>query len=99
MPTGDAQRLREIVEELQADYPDEDRLGEIIELTRRRRLKQRAPIENRKVTPEVIAEVLDMYSRDPSLSCATIGRALRVNGGRVSEIIAGMYNPQTGEKI
>lgn len=44
----------------------------------------------RKITGEVVRDVLEYYAAHPSMHIRDIGRAFGIDGGRVSEIINGL---------
>lgn len=57
-------------------------------MTRKRTKKVTAPVEGRKVTPELELEVWKTYVSEPDLSVLAIANMHDINPGRVSEIIA-----------
>lgn len=57
-------------------------------MTRKRTKKATAPVEGRKITPEVEEAVWDTYTRFPDRSVLSIAADHDINPGRVSEIIA-----------
>lgn len=81
-----AARLRIMARELiaQADALDEY----VIELHRRPPVK-RAPTTRATITPELIKQIRAYAKAHPDLNNATIGRRFNVDGGRVSEALAG----------
>lgn len=57
-------------------------------MTRTRTKKVTAPVEGRKITPELEDDIWATYVADPSLSILAIANEHDVNPGRVSEVIA-----------
>lgn len=57
-------------------------------MTRKRTKRVTAPVEGRKITPELEDAIWLTYIRDPELSILSIANTHDVNPGRVSEIIA-----------
>ena len=57
-------------------------------MTRKRTKKITAPVEGRKITPELEEAIWATYRRDPEMSILSIAITHDVNPGRVSEIIA-----------
>jgi len=51
-----------------------------------------APTRSRKVTPAIRAGVIEAFKRDKTLSQLEIANAFRINPGRVSEILNGLYD-------
>lgn len=57
-------------------------------MTRKRTKRITAPIEGRKITPELEEAIWSTHRRDPELSILAIALRHEVNPGRVSEVIA-----------
>jgi hypothetical protein len=57
-------------------------------MTRKRTKKATAPVEGRKITPELEEEIWRTYIHDPDLSVLSIAIEHDVNPGRVSEVIS-----------
>ena len=57
-------------------------------MTRKRTKRVTAPIEGRKITPELEEAIWRTYLRDPERSILALANMHDVNPGRVSEIIA-----------
>ena len=57
-------------------------------MTRTRTKRITAPVEGRKITPELEEAIWRTYRAEPSASILSIANAHDVNPGRVSEIIA-----------
>jgi hypothetical protein len=66
-----------------------DRIRALALETKRRSPVRRARITARKVTPELADEVEAFAARNPRLRMSEIGRRFGIDGGRVSEILAG----------
>ncbi|KQS75066.1 hypothetical protein ASG32_08185 [Methylobacterium sp. Leaf361] len=64
-------------------------LEQLADELRRRPPVRRAPVTSKKVTPELRIEIHRYATDNPKESYAAIGRRFGVNGGRVSEIMAG----------
>ena len=85
-------RLHEIAESLDHDLvtlPVAVELHALAEETKRRRPVRDAPPRARKVTPEIKRQVRDLAARYPKMPIREIGLTLGIDGGRVSEILAG----------
>jgi hypothetical protein len=57
--------------------------------TKRRTPVKHARVSARRVTPEIAREVRDLVRAEPRLTNREIGRRLGIDGGRVSEVLAG----------
>jgi len=51
---------------------------------------RRAPTQRKKVTPSIIASVKQIAKDNPTMTMEAIGRRHDIDGGRVSEILAGL---------
>lgn len=91
----DIPQAREILEEvLTLDLSDEakDGIREALSLMTRTYTKERSRREAVEITPQLANDILAYYRQYPEASCKQIGNIFMVNGGRVSEIIAGKYS-------
>lgn len=79
-----AARLRELSGEIGCDE-----LEQLADELRRRPPVRRAPVTSKKMTDELRAEIHQYATDNPKESYASIGRRFGVNGGRVSETMAG----------
>ena len=87
-------QARELLKEaLDYDMSEEAReiVSEALGMMTRTYTKTKARVESRKVTRQMAEKVLRYYSKHPDQSCRAIGEMFTINGGRVSEIIAGGY--------
>ena len=73
-----------------ADVPMLVIIADVIEreLHRRPQMK-RAPVKHARVTKKMAAEVWAYYRANPTLSNTELGTPFNIDGGRVSEILAG----------
>jgi len=93
-------RLHELANDL-ADYATEAEffagrvaalaleIDDLADETKRRPPVRQAPIAARRMTPELAREVRELARSNPDLTNREIGRRLGVDGGRVSEVLAG----------
>lgn len=65
------------------------KLRRLAEETRRRRPVKRAPSRARRITAEVVRAIRDVARSQPDWSNRKIGQTCGVDGGRVSEVLAG----------
>lgn len=84
--TSKAARLRTMARELIAQA---DALDEYVQELYRRPAIKRAPVTRSSVTPELRKLIRNYAKEHPDLNNATIGRRFNVDGGRVSEALAG----------
>ena len=86
-----ANRMREISESIQGDYPTEatELLELADELKRRSPAGPRAPATSTPMTPELSEEIREFAGDNPGMSHQEIGVVFNVNHGRVSEAIRG----------
>lgn len=85
-----ANRMREIAEQIQGDYPTEsDELFQLAGELRRRFSGPRAPASSTPMTPELAEEIRDFVDANPTMSHQAIAEVFNVNHGRVSEAIKG----------
>lgn len=90
----DIPKARDILKAvLELDLSDEARDGvkKALSLMTRSYIKPRSRLEAQPITQKVVSDVLAYYRRNPKASCKQIGNIFDINGGRVSEIIAGKY--------
>ncbi|QEE37961.1 MULTISPECIES: hypothetical protein [unclassified Methylobacterium] len=64
-------------------------LASLADELRRRAPVRRAPITSRRMTPQLRGDIRRYASDNPTIPYAEIGRHFGVNGGRVSETLAG----------
>lgn len=84
--TAKAKRLRIMAREL---IDQADALDEYVEELYRRPAVKRAPVTRAAITPELKKQIRAYAKLHPDLNNATIGRRFNVDGGRVSEALAG----------
>ena len=86
-----ANRIREIAEQIQSEFPGEaDELIELAaELRRRSSTGPRAPATSTPMTPELAEEIEEFAQANPEMSQQDVGVVFNVNHGRISEILKG----------
>jgi len=85
-------RLHEIANDLGYDLLTREAAAELhalAEETKRRAPVRDAPPRARRITPEIKGRVRALAARYPKMPIREIGLTLGIDGGRVSEILAG----------
>ena len=95
-----AQRMREIAQHIQSDFPDKSgKLFELADELKRRFSGPRVPASSTPMTPELAEEIREYASDNPNMSHQAIAEVFNVNHGRVSEAIKGSgHSPQNGRR-
>ena len=87
---------RRILEDLlEKSYEENEAVRAALRLMTRVQTKPRARTYRNPVTAEVCADVIETVRMYPHWSCDKIGQGYGLDGGRVSEIIAGKYDHLT----